>query len=232
MLAYKMSSYRKKSYRKYGKKKAPARSRYDVYGTAGKQLWKDVKWLKDMINVEEKYKIKDVTSTSVLASFDIYEINDDILRGTGAFQRDGASCKGTMIQVRGRISYNPLYAAGAQTVRLTLVGKNVVDGNTCDPNSVFATAVGNNPCLAWYEPNEMTGYRILKDKKYTVTADRPDVYFKFTRKIDQHTEWNVTDATGVVANMTKGLFCMFVAGDATTNYPTIEFSSKYKFVDN
>jgi len=215
--------------RRYRRKPA---SRGKNYGAAAGQLYKDVKYLKSLINVEKKYIIKDQTSTNVVQSFTGHDINTGIARNDSYDGRDGASVKGSYIQVRGRISYNPSYAATAQTVRLALVGKNMVTGTTCDDTAIWTAGVGNNPCLKWYEPNEMTGYQILKDKHYTVTAERPDLYFKISRKINHHAEWNIGDATGALANMTKGLFTFFYASDASINYPTIEFSTKYKYIDN
>jgi len=52
----------KKQYRRRPRRSYKPKSRWSIYGQAGKQLWKDVKALKNLINVE--FKVKDLVSTS------------------------------------------------------------------------------------------------------------------------------------------------------------------------
>ena len=46
--------YRRKNRRNY-RKKAKPRGRMEIYGDAGSQLWRDVKYLKGLVNVETKF---------------------------------------------------------------------------------------------------------------------------------------------------------------------------------
>jgi len=214
-------------------KRRRQKGRAEIYGDAGYQLYKDVQLIKELINVETKYIIKDQTVTNAVSTWTVHDCNTDIARGTEYDQRTGATLKGVYVQIRGRISYNPLASPNAQTVRLAVIGKGCVNGSTVNAGSVWVgTPVGNNFVLGWYEPNEMTGYQIMKDKHYTVTADRPDLYFKISRKLNHHAEWNIGDGTGVITNMTKGLISFLYVSDQSSNYPTIEYSTKYKYVDN
>lgn len=83
----------------YNKKRKPRPSRFKTYSRAGVQLYRDVKYLKGIINAEVKNHYVDinqnVTSTGVIHAL------SSIIQGDTQNQRDGAKIFPRWLQIRG-----------------------------------------------------------------------------------------------------------------------------------
>jgi hypothetical protein len=207
-------------------------TRGQIYGGAARQLYRDVAAIKRLINVEEKYFDLKHTSLSLSSAWAAYEVNAGIARGTGPNERDGISLKSTSISVTGVVSYNPLYAAKAQTARLVLVRKDVVNASAVVSGQLFDAGIGGNNVLALHDPEKSYGFYVAADQIITVTAENPDYYFDIYRTPSQHTKWSSGDTTGSIATMYEGLWQILLVTDAASNFPTIVFQSRFKYVDN
>lgn len=226
--------YKKKYYRRRRRYTRRPRSRWSTYGAAGKQLWKDVKMLKSIVNVEEKYHDNTLTTTTT-DNIQKAELNL-IPRGDGAQERDGREVKAIKFMATGSIKHN---SSGnpSQTVRLLVVCRvqnpdtnsgiivtDILQGNTAPTGAAAITA--------FYNKTKMKGYRVLLDKKITVSTDYPEKYFFFKMPGQWHMRFD-GQATPTVSNVPYNICQLLHVGDQTTaNYPSIRFNSRLIYVDN
>lgn len=221
----------KKKYTK--KRRAPVRrrapTRSATYGAAGRQLWKDVMWLKSMVNIEEKYH----DSSIFTAKDDTWEVHTPnlIQQGDTATTRDGNSCKIIKYYIKGYLQHN---ASGSpsQTVRVIIAARKANSTSAMNISQILeGTHTGSDAIIQMYDKVNMSGIRILKDFKITVNTDYPKKYFTHYLPANFHSKFN--QAVPVAANVTEGLVQMFYVGDqATGNYPTLAIDSRIVYVDN
>lgn len=218
---------RKAGYR--GRRHPPARG--TIYRTAANQLWKDVKWLKSVVNVEEKWH-DTAYSVNVTESFQQSELNL-IAQGDTATTRDGNSIKFTKIICQGSVTLNSSGNA-SQTIRLFVICR--VQNPGTNPGIVMTdiiqgTPTGAGAVLGFYNKTSMKGYRVLLDKKFTVNSDYPTKYFKFYLPSQWHTRYNATNPAA--ADVPNNICRLIYVGDQTAaNYPVLNFNTRMVYVDN
>lgn len=205
-------------------------SRTATYGAAGRQLWKDVKWLKSVVNVEQKF-YDNAATNSVTETFGQYNFNN-VPQGDGASQRDGGSIKIIRGIVTGYIDYN---AAGnsSQTVRILVIRRiNTAGAAGVTMNDIFQGApTGAGAVTAFYNKLSLKGYQIMCDKKITVTAEYPRKYFKCYLKGGWHTRF--TSSTGAITDVSENICELITVGDQTvSNYPSIFHNKRIIYTDN
>jgi hypothetical protein len=220
--------YKRRYNRKYRKRK---RGRKKIYGDAAGQLWKDVKYLKGLVNTETKFVSNSIGPTTVQNTSWQNEYISGLTQGDEYFQRDGNSVRVKKISANIKIE-NLGLGNTAQTIRLILVRESAPRGALPSMSEVFVTPASGNLVLSKYNPLEMTGYSILFDKKYTVTkADRPVIYDTFFKAADFHMEYNGTTAT--ISDQTKcSLTWFFISDQPTSNRPEITIESRVNYIDN
>lgn len=214
--------YRRRSYRKRYSRRA---SRWGTYKAAGMQLWRDVKWLKSVINVEKKYIDYTVTAQNMTNTGAIPLINGLSL-GDTATTRDGQSVKFISITYKGDISMSN--SAETSFARVAFVLDRQSNAQSPSITNIWQSA----------SPTALrvigTGYRfrVIRDMQFALSnGGRESVYFERTIKLRFHTRFNTGNAGDVTDIVTNALYLVYLS-DQATNYPVINMNIRIKFIDN
>lgn len=134
-----------------------------------------------------------------------------------------------------------------------------VDTNVGPPNNVdtlvrimlvrfanMASGVVPNPNQLLYTTGDIRSFKaldyvqnstIIKDWKFTLAppgnhGTSKSITYYHNPKGCEETKWNIADTIGNLANLEKGLYCLYaMAENATGLYPTISFTARFNFVD-
>lgn len=225
-------AYKKKTYgRRRRRYHQATKKRGRVYGDAAFQMWKDVKYLKSVINVEQKWH-DTATAANTTEAFQKVSLNL-INQGDTAQTRDGNSVKISKFIVNGSLTHNASGNA-SQTIRLLVACRvqNPTTNSGIAMNDIFqGNPTGAGAVLAFYNKTSMKGYRILLDKKFTVNTDYPTKYFKFYLPSQWHCRFNASTPS---ADDVPNNICQLVhVGDqVSANYPALNFNTRMVYIDN
>lgn len=217
--------YRKRRYKKKGRFGGYGRFMSNAGKTAATALTalKIAKTVKDMVNVEYKYKDFNA-DTTIDNTWDIGMINivpqDDTATG-----RDGDSIRMKSVQIEGTATINP----SATTTQVTFA---IVQWK--NPNSSNLTALNvfaNNGFNSLRNAQKMSDYRILYKKKLALSINGTrSINFKMYKKINLQSKW--TGTTGSYTEcMKNGLWVLIISSEAT-NTPTVEYEGRIRYIDN
>lgn len=216
-------AYKKKKFN-LGRKLA---KRGSIYGSAAQQLWKDVKMLKDFVNVE--FKVWDNTlSQTATTTLTNCQWLSPITTGTGYNNRTG------MVVKAARLYHSVTLAlGGAETksrVRVILFYNRRLDHGALIPTS----AILQNPALADSPINldNVGDIKIIYDRLIMLdTAVRPFTTIRFNTKLGHHIRW---DTSGDLITDTESghIFCLYVGDNYASTAPTVATNSRLRFIDN
>lgn len=217
---------RKQSYRRRGARRGK------IYGAAAGQLWKDVKLLKSMVNVE--YKVQDtnqplatVNQTPTVTLFNALQRGDDYN------QRNGRSVKWTSIYQR-ITAQSSATATSPHYIRYILFWYKDASGVAPTPLQMFgAAAPGLNSMM---NLNVRKDFIILYDrviKCNPVTGGSSSNFLKIYKKCNMHTIFNAS-SLGTIADIESGALYAFTWSDTSTGIemPTLTVQSRLRYVDN
>lgn len=211
--------------KKYSRKsKRPRRSRFGVYRAAGRQLWRDVMWLKSVVNVERKYS--DITFNNTVSDTENFQLLNGLTTGTSATTRNGQSIKIVSTFIRFYITMN----ASATTTQVRLFLFKDLQPNGAIPTSGQLLQDNSNilsPLLVAYGRR----FKIFMDKLFRLDTNKLNIEFKKFFKHKFHTEYN-TGTAGTIADITKNSLYVMMVSDQATNTPTVQFWSRIRFIDN
>lgn len=219
--------YRRRFRRKMRPRRKTKQSRWSVYGNAASQLWKDVKYLKSVINVE--YKRLDADSTQFIpneVTSPTLTLISSMAQGDGPNQRDGNSVRLKSALIRFAIERDASATKPHTSFRIMLV-RSIYNNNA-------APAIGDllqtSDFMSPINTDESTGYRILRDKTYRVTAQVPHLDLKWFVKFNHHAKFSGSSAA--VGDTTSGHIYIVVFVDDNTNQDFIRYYTRVRFVDN
>lgn len=218
------TTYRKRPYRKkrgYARKGA---RRGAVYGAAAGQLWKDVKMLKNLVNVE--FKVYDTnTSAEVLTSTGFFVGLNNISQGDTVNSRDGNSMRMKSLQCDGSL------VRGSVDANVNLVWILDLQPTNGIPtlSTVFDTVAGDVTCSLRNLSNR-SRFMILKEERVFLTSNNPHYLIDYYRKLDAKVFFS--DATSTYTSVRKnGLFFLAYTSVAA-NGPTLNCKNRIRFIDN
>jgi hypothetical protein len=199
------------------------RSRYSNYAGAARQLYKDVRMIKNVINVE--YKYYDINTSNTLDNAGSPYSLCTPLQGLKDYDRTGDSIKLQNITMKGTISYNPTLG-GVQVVRVIIL--NNKQNRLTEANFLEISGASGVVYSPRDRDNRFWGKTIV-DKTFTLTDQRPAVTFSFIKKLLWHQQF---ENNGITVN--DGRLQMFVYSNnaAGANQPAIEFFSRTTYTDN
>lgn len=208
----------KKTYRK---RKPMPRSRWQNYAGAGKQLYKDVKLIKQLINVEKKHvDFQGVQSpgwTGALTTLNLIAQGD-----TDSF-RDGDSLKMQKLRINVQMT----------NVRIAIARVMVIfdPNNKCvNPNDILQpVAVGTADApIAFKDYDKRFNCRVLYDKRFLFDAvSNNNRVADIKLHIGKHTQF---EAGTTVIN--SGALKLLVIGDAAAALTTFRINSRLTYTDN
>lgn len=221
----------KRPTKKYSYKKKGA-SRGRVYGAAAGQLWKDVKLLKAMVNVE--YKVQDTNQPSATVNgTPTVTLFNALQRGDDYNQRNGRSVKWTSIYQR-ITAQSSATATTPHYIRYILFWYKDASGVAPTPLQMFGAAA---PSI-----NQMMNLNVRKDfiilydkviKCNPVTGGSSSNFLKIYKKCSQHTIFNAGNL-GTIADIESGALYAFTWSDTSVGIemPIMTVQSRLRYIDN
>lgn len=211
------------------RRRAPTRGA--IYGRAATQLYKDVKTLKNLINVEFKYHdtqfSQQAHTTGAILSLNF------VSQGDGATSRDGDQFRMKSLELHGAVAL-PSAATRPNNTRLMLILDTEPTGALPALTDILDDQSG--AINFYYAPRNLdnrTRFIVLKDWHYTVNPNGTEAYqINHYRKLDIKTLFN--GATGSITTLKNNHLFLLVAGDEASgaNNPTYALSSRIRYVDN
>lgn len=214
--------------RKYG-----GAARYKNYRRGGKQLYKDVMYLKSLVNSELHYDYASYTTQNISSSGSIYHLSE-VSQGDGVTHRSGNSIMPRYLNVQVRLQNS---STTLDTVRLLIFRWK--DNSTPTIAELF-----ENTSMPVYSPlnDNITGNSkdrqidIIKSKIFMVGSAQanPALFYKKVfdlnppgKPIKDHVKFDGTTATAP-----SGGIYMVLIGRQSTQYTVFEGMHKLSFHDN
>lgn len=205
---YGQKRYYKNNRRRYKKKKP--NTRWQNYRNAGLQLYKDVRYLKSVLNTE--YKRKE-TEINAYVNVDLNQVDTliQVAEGAGSDERTGSSIKIQQVSFNGAFSCVNTTSAVARLV--LYVDKD---------NSTSASEMYNIPASGSLYPYMMKNphynrqTRVLYDKTHTLVPPSDDTYIQrvsFKVKPGIHVRF----AEGSTTVTENNIRMMLISDQATTS---------------
>jgi len=208
-------------------KKRYRRRRYQrpiSYRQIGQKVWRDVKYLKSIVNVERKYL--DTNASPDPSNTATITLLNGMAPGTTAITRNGQKIKCSSF------TFNA-FTTIASAAQATMVRAMIVIDH--QPN---AAAFAATDLLA---TSSVTGVRnvsngkrftVIMDKRISLSVNGPSQYHitKF-QKLNFHTEYN-TGTAGTIADITRNALFLFLISSEATNTPDFSYSFRLRFIDN
>lgn len=214
--------------RKFAKKsfsKKKPLGRWGIYKRAGSQLWKDVKMLKSVINVEYKLK-ENATNGTFYSGSPIVALLNGVTRGTDYTNITGRSCKWVSAQVY------------LKTI------KNATEGN-CKVN--YALVIDKqadelSPVIGDIWSDSDARFRNLQNRKRFVVLHQGHMTMvygtqqketSFYKKLNMHTIYDDTNAGTQADIRSNALYLVLYTDDSTAGDPcAYTYSTRLRFIDN
>lgn len=221
-----VKEYKKKTYKK------KTAGRMQVYGAAASQLYKDVKYLKDMVNVESKEFIQPIIGTQYSNSgtngaFGLCYPGQGISRET----RVGDSIKLQHLMIRGDMSKG---AAAYSQVRMIIFKGKSEDNKTYTIGGDILQDNGIAGAYAFFlstkKLDEMYNTKILYDKVFTIDSAKTNIIpFRLKLKLG----WHQRFIKGTNTIMDGGLYMVFVSNQpVAADAPVINFTAVTQYTDD
>lgn len=213
-------AYRKRRYYPRRKKR---NTRWQNYKAGLGQLWKDVKWLKSVVNVEKKYV--DASGNPTISTTATFVLLNGLAEGSDSTERTGDSVKFISQLLRLKASIHA--SATATTLRVFVIKDRQPNG------AVFSLAELLSASTNIISPISMIWskrFLVMTDKFIKLNQDFPEKTFKVFRKLRFHTRYG-TNTSGV-ASISTNTYYLVLWSDEATNTPTVEYYNRLRFIDN
>lgn len=201
-------------------------SRGKIYGAAGKQLWKDVKMLKNMINTEFKFFDTNVNSTASTTPL-VTEIGAPAV-GDGSSNFEGMQYRLKSINADINLKL-PTTGAASTIIRMWWILD--IDSTGAIPafTDIFTQPIAGAPTVVHRNLSNKNRFLILKDKSVVLsTSGTQQAHINYYRKMDAKVVYN-TASSSVNHNRLLFVYCSDQSGAAS---PIIQVFNRLRFIDN
>lgn len=201
------------------------RRRPITYGQIGRKVWRDVKFLKSVINVEKKYT--DVNATTTSSSTSALVLLNGLSLGDTATTRDGQSVKFINLFWQGLWTIN----ASATTTAVRVIVFMDTQPNAAAP-ATSDLLVSNTSVLSPLLISGSSRFKVLFDTKKQLSLNGTEMVrsYKF-KKMSVHTKYNVSN-NGTIADIVTNSIYMLHMSDQAVNVPAFSYWSRLRFIDN
>lgn len=220
--SYQRGYQQRRSFR--GKRKGKF-ARPITYGQIGSKVWKDVQWLKSVVNVERKHlEFNAATTSSTTAAFVLL---NGCIPGSSGEQRDGQSIKMTSVFVRYNAQVN--VAAIASIHRVMIFTDSQPDAAAPTAANLLDAATN---VLSPLNIDYAVRFKVHFDKSFIVNVvSDPLIECERYIKLDEHTKFNAGTAGTIADITTNSLYMMHMSSEAT-NTVTFNYYVRTRFIDN
>ena len=231
MMPYQKRNYRKRNYRgARNKRRRPGgvqgyfTPRNDLtYGQMFTKVWKDVGYLKGLVNTEYKFVDSELALTpSTTPSLTLL---NGIARGDTVSEREGRMTRIKSVQLRFTSSVNA--SATASVLRLILFIDKGPEGSAPTATDVVSGINGLRNL------DERKNIVILKDWYYHLVPGqsnhRKEIHYY--KKLDMKTLFNGNN-TGAVTDVEANSLYFYAQSSESTNTPSISGHARVRYIDN
>ena len=225
--------------KKRSKKRSPGR--LQIYGKAANQLYKDVRMLKDVLNVEYKNYISELTG-NVFTTSSCASLMTPISEGSDFFNRNGNQVKAQRISGRGYLIRTASYDTVSACARLIIfIDKcNEFGADTDTYRKIIGDGSGT-PFTSGFEPlypkdpHHIKKTKFLYDKTFVFEGDAASdaaryKYFKFNIPINKVVRWEESGEAVSMNDIKIMWISDVVAGSATAVQARMVYN--LSFTDN
>ncbi len=213
--------------RKYRKRRPP--NRRQIYGAAGKQLFKDVRSLKRLINVEFKFHDVQLTSQTVDEVPLITQLSN-IAIGDTTNTRDGSQVKCLSLQIA--FSINSSASATASLVRVLLIKDKQTNQLIYNASDLLSDVTAGDGIVSPYNRDNRMRFTILMDKVFTLTTVGSNRVRVFGKKFRQDQVLRYDASAGNITDLTQSSYSLMFISNEPTNSPNVTLFSRLNYVDN
>ncbi len=206
--------------------------RVGLYSQTGSQLYKDVKWLMSMVNVETKYIDTLFNANTMTNNIGNQSLLNGCTQGNSASTRSGQSTKAV------KCILDFIVSVGVTTpvnCRICLILDKASNGSTVGVGSIFQAAVDGASDYTTSQRNVATvGSRILFLYDYAFSLDtvqNTSRVIKSVVKLNFHTKYNTGNA-GTIADISENSLYLLCMSNAGATQPTFKGSVRFEFTDN
>lgn len=210
-----------------------SRGRYQIsknkgdfgYVDMGKKIYRDVQYLKSLINTE--FKCNDPLTGSVITpnTTGTLFLLTGLQTGDQADSRDGRVVRWKSVQLS--ITYVIHASATSTYIRAILF----IDKQ---PNQVLATAsqlLATQGITNFRNLDNRKRFVILWDKVINLEQENSNAYTTYYRTVDMKTIYDDSDVGNITDITTNAMFLLIFSSEAT-NSPTVTSSVRLRFIDN
>ncbi len=201
-----------------------ASKRGKIYGAAGYQLYRDVKHLKKIVNVE--YKTIDATIDQAVSSAGNVIPLTLCAAGDDFNTRDGRRIKVLSISLR----LHMLIHASATDTILRMILFRTKNNQAAVPATTDVLQTVSETSFPEAATHQ-NSFVILNDRMIALTSVNDTIKtYRLSKQLTSHVDYSGTAATE--ANMGRGGLYLLLITNEATNAPQVEGSTRVKFVDN
>lgn len=181
------------------------------------------KLVKYYLNPEYKF-LDDTSTTTVSSAGSIDATICTLAQGDTVNNRNGNSIKVTSHLLRYTITRNSL--ADTTSIRLVLF----TDVSSAGVGPSVTDVLQNASVLSPLNQVNGSRFKILMDRHYSLSSDRPIITSQYFKKMNHHIKY--LDATANSSSLGQGPIYMLMISNQATNTPTLAFQSRMRFLDN
>ncbi len=202
--------------------------RMAIYKGAGQQLWRDVKSIKRLMNVEFKFIDSQNTSQAVATTPLIFELSN-IAQGDTTITRDGSQIKCLSIQLSYVLSLHA--SATFSFVRVLLIKDKQTNQVVYTGADVLDDVTVADSIVSPYNRDNRKRFTILHDRVHQLNSTEKHTAY-FGKKFSQDQIIRYDANAGTIADLTQSSYSLMVVTNEVTNTPLITSFVRLNFVDN
>lgn len=213
--------YTKKS-KKWGKK-AGSSGWFKNYRNAGMQLWKDVKYLKSLVNTE--FKVKEQSASSTANTTGVFILLNGLTQGDDFTNRNGRSVRWKSLQYHIRTLKDT--AVGTCFVNYAIV----IDKQANDATPTLADLYSNVQAQFRNLDNRKR-FVIIDEVRMTLDADDPERNISKYKKIDMHTIYDASNNGDITDINSNALYLVAWSNQPAGDGADFTLDHRLRFIDN
>ena len=199
--------------------------RVNTYKKAGSQLYKDVRYLKSLVNVEKKFRDLNqdinVTNTATVIPVSLMPQGDDW------DQRNGRRVKAYSFWLQAQVTIDP--SATKTNFRIVVFIDKNPDGESVTSAELFQ--VSNDLQSPLNKANAGSRFKILCNRFIDLSINGVETRtIKIWRKLNHHVNYLGTGETN--GDMGPGNMYMYVISNEPTAAPLFHYYSRFSYIDN
>ncbi len=205
-------------------KKGKAYRKVKQYGKGAAILYRDVKYLKSVVNVESKV-IDDTTSSTANTAGVITNISL-IAEGSDYNERNGRRIKLQSLQIRGQLTQH----ASATNTSLRVIIFKTRNNQSAEPAVLDVLQFASENSMLNASDNQGS-FTVVSDRTVHMSNVNSTNYgYNMYHKIQTHIDFSGSAATE--ASIGRGALYALLISNEASNTPTVNFHSRIRFVDN